>query len=95
MRRWISIVAILALVLSLAFPVVAPAASPTPKPHAAPRTPTPERHPQIHQAIESLRNAPEHLEHASHDFGGRREEAMRVIDEAIRQLQIRMQYDKD
>jgi len=35
------------------------------------------------------------LEHASHDFGGRREEAMRVIDEAIRQLQIRMQYDKD
>jgi hypothetical protein len=35
------------------------------------------------------------LEHASHDFGGHRQEAMRAIDEAIRQLQICMQYDKD
>ena len=95
MSRWISIVATLALVLSLAFPVVAPAASPTPKPHPTPRTPTPERHPQIHQAIESLRNARQPLGHASRDFGGHREEAMRAIDGAIRQLQICMHYDKD
>jgi hypothetical protein len=55
----------------------------------------PEKHPQIHEALESLRNSKEHLEHAAHDFGGHRVEAIKAIDEAIRQLEIRLKYDKD
>jgi hypothetical protein len=51
------------------------------------------RHPQIRAALESLRNAREHLEHAAHDFGGHRADAIRSIDEAIHQLEICMKYD--
>lgn len=51
------------------------------------------RHPQIHAAIESLRNAKEHLEHAAHDFGGHKADALHAIDEAIHQLEICMKYD--
>jgi hypothetical protein len=51
------------------------------------------RHPEIHRALESLRSAKEHLEHASHDFQGHRVEAIRAIDEAIHQLEICMKYE--
>jgi hypothetical protein len=50
------------------------------------------RHPQIEDALRALGNARNHLEHASHDFGGHRVDAIRAIDEAARQLQICMQY---
>jgi len=56
---------------------------------------TPERHPQIHEAIESLRRAKEHMEHPAHDFGGHRVEALRATDEALQQLEICLKYDKD
>ncbi|HXL23113.1 MAG TPA: hypothetical protein VOA78_11645 [Candidatus Dormibacteraeota bacterium] len=55
----------------------------------------PEPHPQIREAIASLRRAKEHLEHAAHDFGGHRVEAIHATDEAIRQLEICLKYDKD
>ena len=35
-----------------------------------------------------------HLQEAAHDFGGHRVEALKATDEAIRQLQICLQYDK-
>ena len=54
----------------------------------------PEPHPQIREAIASLRRAKEHLEHAAHDFGGHRVEAIRATDEAIRQLEECLHYDK-
>jgi hypothetical protein len=50
------------------------------------------RHPQIHAALNALRNAKIHLEEAKHDFGGHRVDAIRAIDEAQRQLEICLQY---
>lgn len=90
----------LALVLSMAMPAAAANAKPAPnpapsaKPAAAAPVP-PEKHPQIREAMAALRNSKEHLEHAAHDFGGHRVEAIHAIDEAIHQLEICMQYDKD
>ena len=49
-------------------------------------------HPEIREAIESLRKAKAHMEHAAHDFGGHRVEAIRATDEAIRQLEICLKY---
>jgi hypothetical protein len=64
---------------------VAQAPAPVDAPAAQP-------HPQIAAAITSLQDAREHLNRASHDFGGHRGEALKAIDEAIAQLQICMQY---
>ena len=49
-------------------------------------------HPEIRDAIEALHRAKAHLEHAAHDFGGHRVEAIRAIDEANRQLEICLKY---
>lgn len=69
-----------------------PTASPQP---ATPPAATPEPHPEIREAIGSLRRAKDHLEHAAHDFGGHRVEAIKAIDESLRQLQECLKYDKD
>lgn len=53
-----------------------------------------EAHPAIRAAIRSLERAKSDLEHASHDFGGHRAEALRSVDEAIKQLRLALQYDK-
>lgn len=50
------------------------------------------KHPQIEDALKALQNAKDHLNHASHDFGGHRVDAIKAIDEADRQLRICMQY---
>jgi len=73
-------------------PAAVPAA--TPQPAAAPAA-TPEPHPEIREAIESLRRARMHLDHAAHDFGGHRVEAIKAIDESLHQLQECLKYDKD
>jgi hypothetical protein len=87
------------LLLTMALPAVAanpkPAPNPAPAAKPAPAPVPPEKHPQIREALESLRNSKEHLEHAAHDFGGHRVEAIKAIDEAIRQLEICLKYDKD
>jgi len=92
-----SLFAVLAIGLALTVSVTTPAA-PTPKPAApaaaAPAAPVPEPHPEIRDALDALRKAKFHMEHAAHDFGGHRVEALRATDEAIRQLQICMQFDK-
>ena len=61
----------------------------------SPATPAAERHPQIRAAIRSLEAAKDHLQHAAHDFGGHRAEAIEAIDQAHRQLEACLQYDKD
>lgn len=73
----------------------APAAVPaaTSQPAAAPAA-APEPHPEIREAIESLRRARAHLDHAAHDFGGHRVEAIKAIDESLHQLQDCLKYDK-
>ena len=57
-----------------------------------PTSPAFERHPHIQTAIEALRSAKDDLNHAAHDFGGHRVDAIHAIDEAIHQLEVCMQY---
>ena len=91
--------------LALCLPVTTTPASPkapaaaavpaaTPQPAAAPAA-LPEPHPQIREAISALRNARAHLEHAAHDFGGHRVEAIKAINESLRQLNDCLKFDKD
>ena len=87
-----------AVVLAMALPAAAANGAPTPTPAAKPALAAPvppERHPKIREAIASLRASREDLEHAAHDFGGHRVDAMHAIDEAIKQLEICLKYDKD
>jgi hypothetical protein len=95
--------AFVALVVALAYTASAPAAPnkananavPTAAPQPNTTTATPaEPHPEIHEAIASLRRAKEHLEHAAHDFGGHRVEAIRATDEAIHQLEECLKFDR-
>ena len=103
--RIVGLLAAASLILGFAFLVsthaapnntnapAAPAASALP---ATPAAATPaEPHPQIKDALAALRHAKEHMEHAAHDFGGHRVEALRATDEAIKQLEICLKYDKD
>lgn len=103
--RIIGLFAIASLMLAFALLSSTPATphkanvTATPAANAQPTTPaaaTPaEPHPQIREALGALRRAKEHMEHAAHDFGGHRVEAIKATDEAIRQLEICLKYDKD
>lgn len=75
-------------------PAAATATATTPQPEAAPAAKR-EAHPEIREAIASLRRAKEHLEHSAHDFGGHRMEALKATDEAICQLQDCLKFDKN
>ena len=102
LRIW-TLSALVGLAVALCMTVSAPAASKTPAaatvPAAAPQpnaipAATPEPHPEIRESIAALRRAKDHMEHAAHDFGGHRVEAIRATDEAIRQLEICLKFDK-
>jgi hypothetical protein len=95
MKHWfLAVLAALTLVVALTLSAGAPAA-PAPKPKPAPAaTPAPEPHPEIHDAIASLQRARDHLNHAAHDFGGHRVDAIASIDQAIAQLRICLKYDR-
>ena len=103
--RIVSLLAVASLILAFAF-LASTHAAPnkngtpaTPAATAAPATPTAatpaEPHPQIREALGALRRAKEHMEHAAHDFGGHRVEALKATDEAIRQLEMCLKFDKD
>jgi hypothetical protein len=100
--RIVGLLAAASLVLAFAF-LVSTHAAPnktsipaTPAANAQPATATPaEPHPQIREALGALRRAKEHMEHAAHDFGGHRVEALKATDEAIRHLEICLKFDKD
>jgi hypothetical protein len=53
-----------------------------------------ERHPYIRAALRELRAAKKELKAAAHDFGGHRVDAINAVDEAIKQLEIALQFDK-
>jgi len=57
-------------------------------PAAALATPLPGPHPEIHAALEAMRNAKDHLEHAAHDFNGHRVESIKHLDAAIHEAEI-------
>ena len=52
------------------------------------------KHPQIEDALRALRGAKDHLNEASHDFGGHRVEAIKAIDHSIIQLEKALKFDK-
>ena len=103
--RIVSLLGLASLILAFAFIATVPAAPnkanvpATPAANAlpaAPATATPaEAHPQIREALAALRRAKEHMEHAAHDFGGHRVEAIEATNQAIKQLEICLKYDKD
>jgi hypothetical protein len=100
--RMLIVFALLALVVTFDYTASTPAAphkgNANAVPTAAPQPTTAtaaEPHPEIREAIASLRRAKEHMEHAAHDFGGHRVEAIRATDVAIRQLEDCLKYDKD
>ena len=98
--RILIVFAVVVLVVAFAYTSSAPAApnaakalpAAAPQPNATPAA-VPD-HPEIHDALNSLRHAREHLEHSAHDFGGHRAEALRATDEAIHQLEICLKYDR-
>lgn len=95
-RKVASLLSAAVLITGLALPAAAANGAPAAKPSPAPAVPVPpERHPKIQEALAALRASREDLEHAAHDFGGHRVEAMHAIDEAIHQLEICLKYDKD
>jgi len=102
--RIVSLLVLATLILAFEFITTAPAAPnkagvpATPGASALPATPAAvpaERHPEIREALESLRRAKEHMEHAAHDFGGHRVEAIEATDRAMKQLELCLKYDKD
>jgi len=103
--RILSLLALAALILAFAFHAPASAApnkanapavpSTSAQPATAAETIPAEPHPQIRQALAALRRAKEHMEHAAHDFGGHRVEALEATNKAIEQLEICLKYDKD
>lgn len=55
-----------------------------------------ERHPEIREAIAKLENAKHDLvAEAARDFKGHRAKAVRHIDEAVTELRLALQADKD
>jgi hypothetical protein len=93
-QKMFTMLATVTLFAALAVPIAVPAA-PSPKPKPVPAaTPAPERHPEIREALASLRRARMHLQEAAHDFGGHRDDALRATDDAIRQLEICLKFDR-
>jgi hypothetical protein len=102
--RLLTVFALVALAVVLVYTVSTPAAphkansNAVPTANAQPNTaatPAAEPHPEIREAIAALRRAKGHMEHAAHDFGGHRVEALRATDEAIHQLEDCLKFDKD
>jgi hypothetical protein len=51
-----------------------------------------EPHPKIKQAIHALEAAKDDMQHAAHDFGGHRVDALHACDEALRQLHLALDW---
>jgi hypothetical protein len=90
---FLSLLITAALMLTLAFPAAAagpkaPAAlvAEAPASPAAAPAPVPP-HPRVHEAIEAMRNAREHLQHAEGEFHGHRAKAIEHLDAAIHEAE--------
>jgi len=97
MKKVLSYVSTLALALTLSAPVFAQAGSQPGnmgKMGKMEKGERNERHPEIRKALRSLEQAKDYMQHAAHDFGGHRDEAIEACDKAIAQLKLALQYDK-
>jgi hypothetical protein len=94
---FITLLILATLLLTLAFPAAAagpkspappvpgaPAIAAVPAPAALPA----EHHPEIHAALEAMRNAKHHLESAAHEYAGHRVKAIEHLDQAIKEAEI-------
>ena len=50
--------------------------------------------PHIHHAIHELKETRTELKEAKHDFGGHREQALKDVDRAIKQLELALEFAK-
>jgi hypothetical protein len=90
---FLSLVILAMLVLTLAFsaaaspkaPAAAVAVAPA-SPAAAAPTPVPP-HPRVHEAIEAMRSARDHMSHAEGEFHGHRAKAIEHLDAAIHEAE--------
>jgi hypothetical protein len=91
----LTLVILVTVLLTLAFsaaaasPKAAAAVAPASPAVAAPAPMPP--HPRVHDALEELRHAREHMEHADGEFHGHRAKAIEHIDAAIHEAEICMQ----
>ncbi len=53
-----------------------------------------ERHPEIRRAIRALRNARQALQSGAHDFGGHRSKALEEVNQALKECNEALNYDK-
>ncbi|HXQ30281.1 MAG TPA: hypothetical protein VN848_13545 [Gemmatimonadales bacterium] len=86
-------IAVAAAVLTLVARPALASTPPAPTPHPVVTT-VAEPHPEIREAIGALERARDHLQHAAHDFGGHRREALKAIEVALRQLHDCLEFDK-
>jgi hypothetical protein len=68
-------------------PAAVSTASAPASPAAPVAAPAPPPHPRVHEAIEAMRNAREHLAHAEGEFHGHREKALEHLDRAIHEAE--------
>jgi len=100
MKTLVRLRLVLAITLLFALPALAqqnaPASrfQPQAEDKAKERAERRERHPHIRGAIRELQEAKNDLQHADHDFGGHRADAVKACDEAIHQLMLALQSDK-
>jgi len=66
-------------------PAAVPVVAAAPPPAAAPAMPP---HPRVHDALEEMRHAKEHMEHAEGEFHGHRVKAIEHLNQAIREAEI-------
>lgn len=91
---FLTLLIIATLMLAVAFPVAAAGPKAAPAVAAAPATPPAAApvpappHPRVHEAIEAMRNAREHMEHAEGEFHGHRAKAIEHLDAAIHEAEI-------
>jgi hypothetical protein len=90
----LSLLIMATLLFTLAFPAAAAGPNPPAPPVAAApavaavAVPAPPPHPEIHAALEAMRNAKHHLESAAHDFDGHRVKAIEHLDQAIHEAEV-------
>jgi hypothetical protein len=87
----ITVTLLLTLGLSAAAGPKAPAASAIPvaaSPATAAAAPAMPPHPRVHEAIEAMRAARDHMAHAEGEFHGHRDKAIEHLDRAIHEAEI-------
>src|SRR5215467_14577035 len=90
MKKDIRAFALIAMALTLTFSATSPELQATQK--TPPRKT--EQHSDIQRAVNDLQRAKAYLTLANHDFGGHRDDAVKAVEEAMKQLKLAEQFDK-